>query len=80
MVLVTMDSQFTIDMPWLSLMVDKRELLAPWWDNIEDKNVSVSFTLFSRYSLFQGNICGYKEEIAFSENSLALNANGQAAE
>lgn len=42
-----MDSQFTMDMPWLSSVVDKRELLAPGWNNIEDGNVAVSFTLSS---------------------------------
>lgn len=30
-------------------------------------------------SLLQVNVCGYKEEIAFSENLLALNTNGQCA-
>lgn len=68
-----------MDMPWLSSVVDKRELLALRWDNIEDGNVAVS-VCFSRHSLLQGNVCGSQEELAFSENSLVLNPNGQATE
>lgn len=80
MVLIATESRFIMDLLWLSSVVDKRELLAPWWDNIEDGNVAVSFTFFSRYSLLRGHVCGFKEGNAFSENSLSLNINGWSAE
>lgn len=43
MVLIATESHFIVDLLWLSSVVDKRELLAPWQDNIEDRNVAFCF-------------------------------------